>query len=256
MTMNYNFMNIAHRGASGYCPENTMAAFKYAIELGIKNLECDVRLTNDNHVVVIHDSTVNRTTDGSGQVINHNLNQIKQLDTGSWFDKEFAGERIPTLEEVLSFLDLNINLVVEIKDGENSPQLIDRVIKIITDRKLIDRVRISSFSLKVLRQVKKSNIKFITSALFEELDLAKDLNSIKSSGINIISPHFSIIDRDLVNKVHALGYPVIAWGLKQANEKVMKFLVMCGVDGMTTNYPDILERVYLKSKKIINLGVF
>ena len=171
------------------------------------------------------------------------------MDTGSWFDKEFAGERIPTLEEVLSFLGLNINLVVEIKDGGNSPQLIDRVIKIITDRKLIDRVRISSFSLKVLRQVKKSNIKFITSALFEELDLAKDLNSIKSSGINIISSHFSIIDRDLVNKVHALGYPVIAWGLKQANEKVMKFLVMCEVDGMTTNYPDILERVYLKSKK-------
>src|SRR5882724_8531889 len=94
-------MVIAHRGASSSAPENTLAAFDLALEMGTRHLELDVELTRDDHVVVIHDDTVDRTTDGSGPVTSHALAALQGLDAGSWFGGKFAGQRIPTFEEVL-----------------------------------------------------------------------------------------------------------------------------------------------------------
>src|SRR5688500_16528220 len=92
---------IAHRGASSYAPENTLAAFDLAIEMGARHLELDVHLTRDDHVVVIHDDTVDRTTGGVGPVAEQTLAELKSLDAGSWFGEKFAGQRIPTFAEVL-----------------------------------------------------------------------------------------------------------------------------------------------------------
>src|SRR5216684_4181789 len=94
---------IAHRGASGHSPENTMAAFRRAVELGARFIETDLHLSRDGEIVAIHDPTLDRTTSGRGPVMAHSLDELRQLDAGSWFSPEFAGERIPTLDEILSF---------------------------------------------------------------------------------------------------------------------------------------------------------
>src|SRR5271163_371095 len=94
---------IAHRGASGYAPENTLAAFERAVELGAGFIETDIHLTRDARFVAIHDDTVERTTNGSGAVHDFTLAELRALDAGRWFDRDFAEQTIPTLEEVLSF---------------------------------------------------------------------------------------------------------------------------------------------------------
>jgi glycerophosphoryl diester phosphodiesterase len=95
-------MVIAHRGASSYVPENTFAAFDLALQMGVRHIELDVQLTSDGHLVVIHDDTVDRTTNGSGLVTRHTLESLRGLDAGSWFGTRFAGECIPLFDEVLA----------------------------------------------------------------------------------------------------------------------------------------------------------
>jgi len=94
---------IAHRGASGYAPENTFAAFRKALAMGAGFIETDLQLSRDARFVAIHDATVNRTTNGQGAVHDLTLADLRKLDAGSWFGSEFAGERIPTIEEILEF---------------------------------------------------------------------------------------------------------------------------------------------------------
>lgn len=101
-------LRIAHRGASGYAPENTLAAFKKALEFDIDVIELDVHLTKDNHLVVIHDKTVNRTTDGKGKVADKTLAELQKLDAGN-------GEKIPTLQEVLDLVNRKALVSIEIK---------------------------------------------------------------------------------------------------------------------------------------------
>ncbi len=98
-----NFVVIAHRGASSYAPENTHSAFKLAIELNAEMIELDVSLSKDGIPVVVHDETVDRTTDAAGLVSSFTLSELKKLETGAWFSKKYAGEPFPTLEEVLSY---------------------------------------------------------------------------------------------------------------------------------------------------------
>ena len=122
-------MVIAHRGASSYAPENTLAAFDLALAMGARHLELDVHLSSDGHVVVIHDDTVDRTTNGSGTVTGHTLAALQELDAGSWFGAAFAGARIPTLDEVLARYQGRVHVHTEIKghdgslapDGRSSP---------------------------------------------------------------------------------------------------------------------------------------
>lgn len=109
---NRTWINIAHRGASGYAPENTMAAFEKALEMGADLLELDVQLSTDGHVVVIHDYTVERTTDGQGKVEDLTLEESRKLDAGAWYRPEFKGEVIPTLEEVLEHVGGRIGLLI------------------------------------------------------------------------------------------------------------------------------------------------
>ena len=94
---------IAHRGASGYAPENTLAAFRRAVALGVSFIETDLQLTRDAHFVAIHDDTFDRTTTGRGAVQQMTLAEVRRLDAGSWFGSEFIGERVPTLSEILEF---------------------------------------------------------------------------------------------------------------------------------------------------------
>src|SRR3989440_12125231 len=114
----YELLVIAHRGASGNAPENTLAAFREAVALGATFIETDLQLSRDARFVAIHDATVNRTTNGQGAVHDMTLADLRRLDAGSWFGSEFAGERIPTLEEILEFSKKkDVVFYLEIKTG-------------------------------------------------------------------------------------------------------------------------------------------
>ncbi|MEE8523355.1 MAG: glycerophosphodiester phosphodiesterase family protein, partial [Thermoanaerobaculia bacterium] len=140
---------IAHRGFSGVAPENTLVAIRKAIDVGADMAEIDVLLSRDRHVVVIHDDTLDRTTDGKGPVEDLSLEELRRLDAGSWFSAEFAGERMPTLAEVLDLVRGRILLNVEIKSEavtrEIEGGIVDRVLRLIAEREMGDQVILSSF---------------------------------------------------------------------------------------------------------------
>src|SRR5262245_31720314 len=143
------FMAIAHRGASSYAPENTFAAFDLAIEMGARHLELDVHFSSDGHLVVIHDDTVDRTTDGSGPVTSRSLAALTALDAGAWFDPRFKGERIPTLGAVLERY-WGVHLHVELKG--HSAGLAQRAVDMIRSSGIATNVTITSFEKEKLEE--------------------------------------------------------------------------------------------------------
>jgi glycerophosphoryl diester phosphodiesterase len=146
------FIVIAHRGASSYAPENTFAAFDLAIRMGVHHIELDVEATSDGHIVVIHDDTVDRTTDGSGPVTNHTLAALQALDAGSWFGARFAGERIPVFDEVLDRYKGRVHIHTEIKG--RAPYLSQRTADLVRQHDMVDQVTITSFQRARLEEIR------------------------------------------------------------------------------------------------------
>ena len=144
---------IAHRGFSGAAPENTLAAVRAAIEVGADMVEIDVTLTSDGHIVVIHDETLDRTTTGSGRVSDFTLAELQRLDAGGWFAPRFAGERIPTLDQVLDEIEGRILLNVEIKSEAVERGVVTKVASAIRKRGMMEHVVVSSFSPTALQQM-------------------------------------------------------------------------------------------------------
>lgn len=137
-----------HRGASQYAPENTLASYNRAIEMGADGIEIDVHKSKDGHLIVCHDERVDRTTNGQGYIKDLILKEIKSLDAGSWFSKEFSGEKIPLLEEVLEFVkDKDILLNIELKNGPIFYDGIeDELIRLVRVFNLVENTIISSFN--------------------------------------------------------------------------------------------------------------
>src|SRR5699024_7462523 len=136
MKQQQKMVNIAHRGASGHAPENTIAAFDKAFEMKADYIEIDVQMTHDGELIVIHDTTVDRTTDGTGAVSDFTFEEIQQLDAGSWFSEEFAGEQIPTFEEILDTYRGKIGLLIELKSPELYPGIEEKVADALKERNM------------------------------------------------------------------------------------------------------------------------
>ena len=145
-----SWIRIAHRGASGIAPENTLAAINKAIEIGVDAVELDLHGTVDGEVVVIHDSTLDRTTNMCGQIKQMPLKNIKQADAGSWFRSQFKGETIPTLEEALVSIACKAIAVLEIK----ASSITESVVQTVLEMNLLDRVVIISFNISDLQTVR------------------------------------------------------------------------------------------------------
>ena len=148
---------IAHRGASGLAPENTLAAIKKAIELKADLIEIDVHQTKDSIIVVIHDKKINRTTSGKGRVKDLFYKEIRRYDAGKWFDPKFEGERVPTLEEVLRLVHGQTKLLIEIKGDDNFyPNIEKHVYEILKTYNAQNWCEIHSFYDQVLYNFFKS----------------------------------------------------------------------------------------------------
>ncbi len=237
-------LNIAHRGASAAAPPNTLVAFEKAVELGADGIEFDVHLSADGVPVIIHNFTVDDTTDGNGRVASLTLAQLKQLDAGSHFDPAFAGERIPTLEEVLETAGSQLLLNIELKTTSVRDNGLEQaVIAQVEQHDLGDSVLFSSFNPFSLRRVKMIAPHIPVGLLYAPgLPLP-----LRRAWLAPMFPHearhpeHTMVDAHYMAWARRRGYRVNTWTVDDPDE--MQRLIGLGVDGIITNVPDVLHRI-------------
>ena len=230
-------LNIAHRGASGTFPENTVSAFRAAIDAGADMCELDVQLSRDGAVVVIHDDTVERTTDGTGEVAELTLEELRRLDAGAKFKSgAFKGAQIPTLDEVFAVTSGKCGLNIELKAGG----LEHPVAQIMQARDALSDSIVSSFDWEYLKTIQRLHFNIRVALLAEEkpVDLLMNAIAMRAHAIN---PRWDMVTSDLCKAAHERGLKVYTWTV-DADER-MRALIECGVDGIITNYPERLRTV-------------
>ncbi len=244
---------IAHRGASGIAPENTLAAFRKAVELGAGFIETDLQLSRDAHLVALHDDTLERTTNGSGPVSSRTLEELRKLDAGSWFGASghekhagFAGERIPAVEEILAFgREHEIGLFLEVKPtGPSGAE--HAIVGALHACGEVPRSVVLSFSPSVLKRVRQLDPLVVTGFLFSDR-LPTAVATAVDSGARQLLPRTDRVSRELVTEAHAHDLRVVTWTANTADE--MRKLISAGVDGIITNYPDRLVALLRETPK-------
>ena len=260
-------LNIAHRGARSLAPENTIAAARKALEVGADMWELDVRMTADGELIVLHDSTLERTSNATDVFPNRRpwlvhefrLDEIRPLDFGSWFQEQdpfgqiaagvvsqsdlagYAGERAPTLREALTFTlehDRQINL--EIKDLSGSPghsQVVNKVLSLVEELDMVDLVLLSSFNQHYLTQAREAHAKIATALLVSKPNpQAHDL--LRKLGAQAYHPRKTAIRAADVALLNRQGFRVHVWNVN--DENTMRRLVEDGVSGIFTDFPQVL----------------
>ncbi|GAB3687791.1 hydrolase [Actinocorallia lasiicapitis] len=243
-------LDIAHRGASADAPENTLAAFELAGRMGADVNELDVQETKDHRLVIVHDTTLKRTTNVEKvfpklkpwRVKDLTLKQIKRLDAGSWFGRRFKGERVPTLTEALrTNRAAGTGVLLELKRADLYPGIVDRVITTVKADpywRNTDRLIVQSFSWRFLKPVHQKLPSAGTAALGRP-------DQPQMFGLrwftDVVHPQYHSITPDYVRDARAQWLDVFAYTVN--DETQMRRLVEMGVDGITTNRPDVLRRV-------------
>jgi glycerophosphoryl diester phosphodiesterase len=229
-------MVVAHRGASGNFPENTLRSIEGAIRTGTKAIEIDVRTTRDGKIVVMHDSDVSRTTDGTGQVSDQYFEGIRQLDAGKWFGEEFAGERVPLLEEVLETVEGKAQLCIEVKDAIPA-----RVLDEVIEHDMLGDVIIFDFDHSRLYGAKSEFEAARTLALGVT---SESIDGVDQDRVDAVGSPFTRTDRQLVERAHDLGLGIFVYTVNEREQ--MERLIDIGADAIITNFPgdalDLLER--------------
>jgi glycerophosphoryl diester phosphodiesterase len=232
-------LNIAHRGASALAPENTMAAFEKAVDLGADVLELDLHLTRDNELVVIHDDSLDRTTDGRGPVHERSLKDLKRLDAGLWFGQGFVGQRIPTLAEVLDRFAGKVPLALEIKAGSTFfPGIEEKVVSVLRRHSAIEYSAVASFDHYALRRVKEVEPALRTAALLVGRPVS--ISAIAGPGkADAMALEASLVTRTEAEACRAAGLQLVVWVVNEPAR--MRHFIDLGVDGIITDRPDLLR---------------
>ena len=234
---------IAHRGASGHAPENTLAAFRRAVSLGANFIETDLQLTRDTRFVAIHDDTVDRTTNGHGKVHDLTLADLRRLDAGSWFGGEFTGERIPTLEEILEFSKKHdVVFYLELKPtgswgGEHA------LIAALRNSGEVARTIVISFESALLEVLRKLEPTLMTGLLYEG-QMENPIQRATQIGARQLAVRGDLVTPALLAEARANDLQVVCWTVHQPAH--MRLLIGAGVAGIMSDYPDRL--VAAKSK--------
>lgn len=230
-------MVYGHRGFSAAAPMNTLAAFEMAADLGADGVELDVQLSRDGHAVVIHDFTVDATTNGSGNVSELSLSQLKALDAGSWFDAAWRGAQIPTLAEVFEAVGKRLLVNVEIK---TLPPQDDGIEQVVADdicrAGMESRVLVSSFNPLALQRF-RAILPHVPLARLTFSGMPAELSKMwKSVPCEVLHPGHDEIDEAFMHTARAGGYLVNTWTVN--DEGRARELVSLGVDGIVSDHPD------------------
>lgn len=233
-----DFSIIAHRGFSSKAPENTLSAIEKALQLGVDMIEIDIHLTANHEIVVIHDHTLERTTNGKGDIISKNLSQLKQLDAGSWFNLTFSNEKIPTLDEVLSLVDGKAIVLIEMKgDTIIYPQLPVLLANKLLKAKAVDWCIVQAFDIHLINKVHQFSPAFYCFYLIENEAIQFDKRKHFYKAIN---PNFDLLNDELVKNLHDNGLKTFPYTVNKKED--MLRLINYNVDGIITDYPDILKK--------------
>ncbi|KGE16455.1 glycerophosphodiester phosphodiesterase [Paenibacillus wynnii] len=236
---------VAHRGFSGKAPENTLAAVRMAIALPyVRWMEIDVQLSKDGVPVVIHDYSLDRTTNGHGKVKDMNWEQMKRLDAGSWKGRAFRGEKMPSLEEVLDLSKGRLHLNIELKTvGNVYPGIEKAVINLISSKGMRDEVVLTSFEAGALQRVKEVDPRVSTGLIFDSRS-GDPARLVHELGCSFLSISFERLNPNLAKLLTEQGVKVMAWTVDKAKE--MRRLADMHSDIMIcTNRPDVWGDTFL-----------
>jgi glycerophosphoryl diester phosphodiesterase len=227
----------------GYRPENTLPSYEHALELGADWIECDVHMSRDGALVVMHDETVDRTTNGHGLVRSKTLQELRELDAGSWFSPEYAGARVLTLQELLEWARAHDTVVdIEIK---NAPLYYDGIEAGVVDalRKtdMPSQVIVISFDHRAVGRVKELDAGIATGVLYAGRPADGGLGLARLVNADALLPHYAYVTREDVNQAHAAGLSVAPWAT--SDPVILEQLIAAGVDGIGTNHPDVLRKL-------------
>ena len=240
---------IAHRGASGNAPENTLAAFRKAIALGASFIETDLQLSRDARFVAIHDATVNRTTNGQGAVHDMTLADLRKLDAGSWFGSEFSGERIPTLEEILEFSKKNdVVFYLEIKPG-GSWGGEHAMISSLRESGEIPRTVVISFDPSIVLSLRKIEPTLMTGLLYNG-QIENPLDKAVAIGARQLVVRGDLVTPALISEAKKKDLQVVCWTVNHPAH--MRLLAAAGVDGIMSDYPDRLVAAVRKETESLS----
>lgn len=228
---------VAHRGASGYAPENTLAAFRRAVELGANFIETDLQLSRDARFIAIHDATLDRTTNSRGPVHALTLAELRELDAGSWFGPEFAGERLPTLEEILDFARASdVVFYLEIKAGGTwgmEPALVSAL----REAHEAARAVVLSFDPGTLAAIRRLEPMLMTGFLFDH-SYPDIVGCALQAGARQLAPRGDLVTRELVAQARRADLQVVTWTINEPEH--IRAMMAAGVDGIMSDYPDRL----------------
>ncbi len=231
---------IGHRGFAAAAPENTMPAFEKALTQGVNYIELDVQLSADRQIVVCHDSNLARTAGVDIELSLLTLEEIKQLDAGSWFSEEYAGTSIPTLSEVLELIkESNVKIYLELKDIGDDAQFPLEVYQLTQDYQMEDRCVFASFQYNYLKVIKETypEAKILLNTTISETTLPEDYPS------DYYGVYYNSFSERLARAIHEHGSVVFVWTVDEADQ--IKDAIENGTDGLCSNWPDRVQE-YLK----------
>ncbi len=239
---------VAHRGFSFIAPENTLIAYKMAAEAGADAGECDVYRTADGKIVLMHDDKVDRTTNGHGKIVGHTLAELQTLDAGSWKNKCYATERVPTLEEYLAKLrQLRCKAVIEIK----MPGITNEVVNAVRQMRMFDQASIIAFDKNVVKEVRRLEPTLPCGWLagkpkdWEKMSWEKRVAyialQVRECGATFVDMEFNMLSAEVMAELQRQRIVVWVWTVN--NPEDMKRLLAWGVASITTDRPDVLRNI-------------
>lgn len=240
---------IAHRGASAFAPENTISSIAMALNSNADRIEIDVRLSKDNIPVLMHDRKLNRTTNGKGKIKDYSLEEIKELDAGSWFSRDYIGEKVPSLEEIINLVNGQKELLIEIKGGIRRYKGIDDIIvELIKNNEAESWCIIQSFDDRTLKNIrdKYPEIRiqklFFVKPIFLPIVIDKGLSFYSNSKYEFaeaLNPNFRLTGKSFVRRKQNNGFEVNIWGGKK--QCSYKRFFNTDINGFITNFPFVFD---------------
>jgi glycerophosphoryl diester phosphodiesterase len=232
---------IAHRGASGLAPENTLASFRLAMELGAEAVEFDVHQAADKELVVIHDESLRRTAGRPEHIRDLSWQELCRFDVGSWFDRRFAAERIPRLEEVMDLLGKEAEAHLELKRGSSCYSGIEgRVVELLRRRRALKTCVVSSFDHQALRAVRALEPKARLGYLLGETPIESAWEETQELAAESLNMSLRQVNAARVSAAHRRRLKVLVYTVDEPADA--RRLRKMGVDGVFTNFPQLLEK--------------
>ncbi|MCK4641660.1 MAG: glycerophosphodiester phosphodiesterase [Candidatus Marinimicrobia bacterium] len=225
----------AHRGGAGIAPENTMAAMKKALELGAGFSELDVQETSDGVLILLHDSTLERTAGVDLNIWEMPYDSLVSYEVGSWFAPEFAGEPIPKLADVMDAVKGKMKLNIELKMNGHEKFLIEKVIDLINEKDFRSECIITSFDLSAIKKVRQLDKDLKVGYIFSKYPEDED---VFTADVDLLSVKYKLVDEEFIRKAHANNKAVHIWTVN--DPEMMKKFIDWGVNSIITDYPDKL----------------